>query len=438
MKMKKLLMMILPMLSLPAFAADVMIWDYNEGICRFNKSIIVDENDWEGGHSQKLANGGSAKISKTDAQGRTKIVYTFYVQTYDESQVPKGEWRTVEYFGRIPTSSEDFEYNGVKYNHAIDGCVCEMGRHAGVYFADGNGNLHLYNFLLNDGGSNDLNVPTEWRKTRTLLGLYGERCGDSVEGTVQVKCGKANKKGIAKVSMTISPFNGKKVTYRSTSVDVSRGGGLRVVWPNQKYFVEISGDEFFGEPIYGDPRPACSPNSVWSADVGGRIPDGNWYAFGSDYAFRFWRRNEEWAWQLEDLFDDGRYCINLKLAMPLLTGQTFAVRNGKIDFGKKPSLKYKEIGGSPVLVGLDAAKPNIPGTKITYNAKTGVLKGSFVVYTDPHVCYAYDGKLLQLKKHSFKMAGVVLKGNPVGKGVATCKKPAYSCPMTLYRTDVTY
>ena len=279
-------------------------------------------------------------------------------------------------------------------------------------------------------------VPAEWQKARTLLGLYGEGCGEGAEGTVQIKCGKANKKGIAKVSMTITPFDGKKRSYRSTSVDVSRGGEVRVEWP--RYFVEISGNEFFGEPIYGDVRPCCSPNAVWSADVGGKIPDGP-YGFGSDYAFRFWSRDEDWEWQVEELFTEGCYCINMGLAMPLLSSQMFTVRNGKIDFGKKPSLKYKKINGKPTLVGFDTAKPNIPGTKITYNTKTGILKGSFTFYTDPHVCCAYDNdKVYQLKKHSFKIVGVVLKGTIVGEGIAICKKPAFSCPVTLWRGDVAW
>lgn len=284
-------------------------------------------------------------------------------------------------------------------------------------------------------------VPAEWQGARTLLGLYGEGCGEGAEGTVQVKCGKANRKGIAKVSMTITPFDGKKRSYRSTSVDVSRGGEVRIEWPEQKYFVEISGNEFFGEPIYGGARPCCSPDAVWSADVGGNIPDGP-YGFGSDYAFRFWWRDEEWAWQLEDLFTEGRYCINTGLVMPLLSSQAFTVRNGKIDFGKKPLLKRKNVNGYLVLVGLDAAKPNIPGTKITYNAKTGILKGSFTFYTDPYACYdndgTYVGKVYQLKKHSFKIAGVVLKGTIVGEGIAICKKPVFSCPVTLWRGDVAW
>lgn len=292
--------------------------------------------------------------------------------------------------------------------------------------------------LMSMSASGEVSVPVEWQKARTLLGLYGEGCGENPDGIVRIKCGKANKKGIAKVSMTITPFDGKKRSYRSTSVDVSRGGEVRIEWPAQEYFVRISGNEFFGEPIYGDFRPACSPNAVWSADVGGNIPDGP-YGFGSDYAFRFWWRDEEWAWQLEDLFTEGRYCINTELAMPLLSSQTFTVRNGKIDFGKKPSLKYKKGNEFPNLVGWDTAKPNIPGTKITYNAKTGILKGSFTFYTDPHVCNVYDGgKVYQLKKHSFKIAGVVLKGTIVGEGVAICKKPAFSCPVSLWRGDVAW
>ena len=67
-----------------------------------------------------------------------------------------------------------------------------------------------------------------------------------MEGTAQLKCGKANKKGIAKVSLTVTPFSGKKRKYASVSVDVSQGGDIEVKWLKQSYSVTIrEGGDFF-------------------------------------------------------------------------------------------------------------------------------------------------------------------------------------------------
>ena len=51
---------------------------------------------------------------------------------------------------------------------------------------------------------------------------------------------------------------------------------------------------------------------------------------------------------------------------------------------------------------------NIPGLRLSYNAKTGVFKGSFSFY-------GYMGK-----KYAAKVTGLVVDG--VGQGVVTCPK----------------
>lgn len=237
-------------------------------------------------------------------------------------------------------------------------------------------------------------IPVEWQKARTLNGLYGEGCWggvDGAEGTAQLKCGKANKKGVAKVSLTIKPFVGKKRTYKSVSVDVSQGGRIEVRWPKQKYAVTIDGDGFFGEPIYEWIRPACSPNAVWSADVGGSFNKTAWFDFGDipngDVPIMFW------------MFEE--------------TDATVVMSGSKWKLPKKAVVKKLKCPkgatcGIDWQVDSSGDKTNLPGLKLTYNPKTGIFKGGFDLYP-------YMGK-----KYMAKVIGVMVNG--VGHGQALCPK----------------
>ena len=237
-------------------------------------------------------------------------------------------------------------------------------------------------------------IPVEWQKARTLNGLYGEGCGGGVggaEGVAQLKCGKANKKGIAKVSLTIKPFVGKKRTYKSVSVDVSRGGSIEVIWPQQKYAVRIDADGFFGEPIYESIRPACSPSAVWSADVGGSYNKMAWFDFGeiptADVPIMLWMFGE--------------------------TDATITMSGSKWKLPKKAVVKKLKCPkdaacGTDWIVDSSAGKTNLLGLKLTYNPKTGIFKGSFDLYP-------YIGK-----KYTAKVIGVMVHGE--GCGQASCPK----------------
>ena len=275
----------------------------------------------------------------------------------------------------------------------------------------------------------------DWQKARVLKGLWGEGCSAGAagaEGTVQIKCGKVNASGIAKVSMVITPFRGKRVALRAVSVAVSGDGEAQAEWPAVPYQVHIRGDGgFFGEPIYYGARPCCSPDAVWSAEVGGPLPDGA-YALGSSLAYL----SDAEYWEFHDVFQAAAgsgYCLHTEMFMPFFREQPFTVTGGRPDFGRTPSLKYKLVEGQPTLVGLGTA-PNVPGTKLSYNAKTGLFKGSLKLNMDPYVCTDYDEppkRAFQLKKFSFKLAGVVANGE--GVGLAFCAKPSYACSMYLYQ-----
>lgn len=313
-----------------------------------------------------------------------------------------------------------------------DGCVYSDkttpygGGYAGTYAAGAE--YEVCGYLWLEASWRKLGMDACWAKSRTLTGGWGEGCGPSYDGICQLKCGKANKKGIAKVSLKITPFNGKKITYRPVAVNVAAGGPVTVRWGNS-YSVTIQPDgSFFGEPIYGDVRPCCSPNAVWNARLGGPVSGRHTLSVDADYD------------ESKDpmvLFESDPYCLNLKLLGPLCwdwegAGLSFAANGRKWDFGKKPMLKYKLVNGEYQLVGMSADKPNLTGAKISYNPKTGLFKGSFYLYTDPVVCVyrpATTKKTLKLKKYKIAIVGAWDAGAGLGAGVAFSKKPAATWPL---------
>ena len=272
---------------------------------------------------------------------------------------------------------------------------------------------------------NGVNIPAFWQTAHVLRGC----CCDMSEmpiGVCEIKCGKANKTGIAKVSMNITPFAGKKRSYKGVSVNVLQGGSVEVEWPQQGYAVYIEEDGYFSGGDYYDSE------YVWQAELGGNLNDGTHYFLVNEDA-----NNVDEL--VHDAIESGRlrlhscYCFgNIELWKPFYSdwdnfggAQEFHVYGKKWDFGRIPSLKYKRINMDDyweyVLDYSDSGKPNYPATKLSYNPKTGIFKGSFKLILDPIVCCEYHGQPTTLKKFTINVAGVVSYGE--GYGIATCKKP---------------
>lgn len=100
---------------------------------------------------------------------------------------------------------------------------------------------------------------------------------------------------------------------------------------------------------------------------------------------------------------------------------------GKIALAKAATLKYTKIKGTKpaeyeLVLDTSKGKTNLSGLKLTYTAKTSSIKGSFSVYTVNEAKH-------KVNKTSFTVNGMVIDGKAVG--VATCKKPAISCPVAL-------
>ncbi len=100
---------------------------------------------------------------------------------------------------------------------------------------------------------------------------------------------------------------------------------------------------------------------------------------------------------------------------------------GKITLAKAAKLKFSKIKGSKpaayeLVFDTSKGKTNLPGLKLTYTAKTATIKGSFSVYTINEAKH-------KVNKTSFTVNAMVIGGKAVG--MATCKKPAVSCPVAL-------
>ena len=255
------------------------------------------------------------------------------------------------------------------------------------------------------GGSSDDSsggtVLEAWKKARTLRGVVTRALPSprDVQGVFDLKCGKANKQGVAKVSATLTGLDGKKRPYKAQNVDVTGEtvtvnlGGLNIT---------IDGDTFGG----GENLPGGL--SVRSAGVGG-----NWTGSGATVTVDASDLSMFGGTVLTDLLPDG---------------ERASVAGGKWKFAKAAGVKwakpkgtavpefYDEGSGKGLVVDTSAGKTNLSAMKLTYTPKKGTFKGSFKVYA-----LEGEGQATKLKKYTVKVSGVVVGG--VGYGMAACSRP---------------
>ena len=58
--------------------------------------------------------------------------------------------------------------------------------------------------MIGGGGGSEVSIPEEWQKARTLKGVATRAMKNPVVGIFELKCGKASKKGEAKVSAVLT------------------------------------------------------------------------------------------------------------------------------------------------------------------------------------------------------------------------------------------
>ena len=85
---------------------------------------------------------------------------------------------------------------------------------------------------------------------------------------------------------------------------------------------------------------------------------------------------------------------------------------------------YDAASGKGLIVDTSRGRTNLSGLKLTYTPKKGTFKGSFKVYA-----LETAGNGVKLKKYTVNVTGLVVDG--VGRGMATCRKPAASWSVTV-------
>ncbi len=237
-------------------------------------------------------------------------------------------------------------------------------------------------------GSGGGAVPEAWQKVRTLKGKATRALPPpyDLQGAFELKCGKANKQGVAKVSATLTGLDGKKKSYKAQSVDVT---GKAVTVNLNGLSVTIDGDSFSG----GDGLDGGL--SVSAAEVGG-----NWTRTDAKVQVAATSASLP-AGTLETL---------------LPTGEPVLEKGGKWAFNKAATVKLSKDKTSAEWDD-SKGKSNRSGLKLTYTPKKGTFKGSFKVYA----LEGADGAK-KLKKYTANVTGVVVDGK--GSGLASIKKPA--------------
>ena len=225
-------------------------------------------------------------------------------------------------------------------------------------------------------------MPVEWQKARTLMGVATRAMPNPIQGVFELKCGKANKTGVAKVSATLTGIDGKKTKFKAQNVDVM---GAAVTVNFDGLSVTINGESFSG----GEGLPGGL--SVQSADVGGN-----------------WTRTD--AKVYVDVTGASLPAGTVVELLPV--GEPVIAKGGKWAFNKATTVKSMKNEGRAEWDS-SKGKTNLSAMKLSYTPKTGLFKGSFKVY-------ALEGA--KLKKYTATVTGVIVDG--VGYGQASIKRPA--------------
>ncbi len=245
--------------------------------------------------------------------------------------------------------------------------------------------------------SSGIVVANGFTKAVTLPGVVCDEDGTAVEGVVQVKVGKANRRGEVRVSAKATLVDGKTVSASSVKVTADETGYASGTFEFKKELGTIP-FELFVEDGVCTFSGSGDDASIESAEIGGA-----------------WSGDAEFFVDVDD--EDAIPGEFLSEYLP--DGETVQSSGGKWVCGKAATLKYRhgEISGDD-----DPSRPNVSGLKLTYSASKGTFKGSFKVYT------LLNGKL---KKYTAKVAGVVVDGEGVGE--ATIKSLGVTWPVTVQR-----
>ena len=252
------------------------------------------------------------------------------------------------------------------------------------------------------GGPENLAIPDAWKRARTLTGKVFRLSSTekTAEGVAALKCGKANRKGLAKVTVTLTGMDGKKmISYKPYSVDVRGDGNVafNVGTGDTAMKVTISGNAFSGE------QSSAGGWGIVSGSIGGALSSAS----------------PRVSVPSCDFAPAGGEVLAAYLPT---SGEPISIKNGKWSFSKAVNVKYRRDGATGEYVvtdDLDESKgrANRSGMKLSYTAKTGFFKGSFKIYA----LMDGSGGKKRLKKFTVGVSGIVVDG--AGRGQAFVKKP---------------
>lgn len=316
-----------------------------------------------------------------------------------------------------------------------------------------------------------------WNKARTLRGVWGMSCtpdSSGVRGVCELKCGKVNRQGVAKVSLKITPFDGKRISYRATAVSLSSSGGgadaVTAKWGGG-YQVTIQPDgTFSGGPVSAEEELDCAWNAVWSERVGGKMPGLKAYFTMVDLEpFDLWDGRKAlpslmpWADGYCGWADLSSFacCFEESILKPCETvnldaasgrwscdrAKTVKVVKGEVDPARNRFLPASCSCLSPLKAG-KYFRLQLPGAgcgnygnlsclRLSYNVKRGLFKGTLKIYTTKQYvneCWMESASKPQLKKVGVKVIGAVIGGEGIGSSVTpnSCARPPihFRCRVT--------
>ena len=242
---------------------------------------------------------------------------------------------------------------------------------------------------------------------------------ENLFGTASVKFGKISKKGVVKVSATITPFSGKKLTASGSFRADENGllyGSLKFKSPVGTLTLGAGAED--GEFYFWICNDAEGDGDYFVSEcsIGGNLADGTGY-FSVD---------------LEDDFEapDGYDFIDDLL--PEETAVIVSKGGSKLTVpGKAPKVKYNKIREDGDVYYEPAWEDddwdNPASLKLTYKPKTGVISGSFKVYAT-NAEYVEENKAPKVKAYTAKLSGIVIEGYGIGSATVKIGKTTYSMP----------
>ena len=252
-----------------------------------------------------------------------------------------------------------------------------------------------------------------YKKSRTLSALVYED-GEPV-GTASLKLSKLSKKGVVKVSLSISEFAGLRVSASFTAKP-NVYGDLEGSFP----FKSKKGGPMACVITYNDGDFTVeAENDLYSVELGS-VKIGGAFDLDSGESLTFSAEIDI------DLGDSWDFVVDPPFGEPVY------VRNGtKFSFDKVPTVKYKKYREDGEtwyeLTGIDdEVKTNVNALKLTYKPATGVFSGSFKVYASNENSID-EGRAPKLKALTVNVSGIVVNGE--GFGVVKYGNTVGSCTL---------